>query len=615
MIQIMSSNGEISYGVNDYVIDTDNELNEIPSNAEGGSTAYSIESGTTFIKDNMNEWSILNTSNGSNSEIVELPDNILYSYEMDYDEFWDNYNNDNLMDGLYDTSINQAIIPVVINYDTKLSPITVEEKEAVWILGYNSETLLKINENGEIIQQITINPEFNFSGQDSSDITLADDKYLYVSKRFSGVVAIDTENNFEQTFIKTDNDNNDYEWKFRIISSYTDSINFLVTDGGTFAISNINAPAIAYFKQGELKAQLDAPNTLFNSNLITVDYNQNKLYYVYSEMNEQDNTTLLKLGVVNTDGTYLNYTLTNQFTLSNFEGNVENIQMFIKNDILYIQLEYNNILYCFLFDTITNQIIQEEQIFSWKENENIYYYHDSQLFDIYYNDDFAVSRLQYSSNLGDVTVFLKIHYQDELSYIEPLILTTGDKYFYTGGTVQDIFIHHCNKESQYLYKNENDQFCLFSFIDNTITTLQNQPNKIFNDANIYSNLPNQNDFFITSYEPFSNAIGCVHIDGKTGNIIECAIPVETTINSSPRDIILQSNKILYGQYVINPNALKVEYSISSFDGKPSIATINKRNIYLLGDQQLGYYNSNGRLDLSYFIHKNNIILETQLQEK
>jgi hypothetical protein len=49
-----------------------------------------------------------------------------------------------------------------------------------------------------------------------------------------------------------------------------------VADGGTFAISNIAAPAIAYFKQGELKMQLDPPdvlNTLFYKNLITVDYN------------------------------------------------------------------------------------------------------------------------------------------------------------------------------------------------------------------------------------------------------------------------------------------------------------------------------------------------------
>jgi hypothetical protein len=142
----MSSNGEISYGVNDYVIDMDDELNEIPNNAEAGSTAYSIESGNTYIKNNMNEWSILNTNTGSSGGSVDLPDNILYSYEMNYDEFWENKNNKTLEDGLYEVTLNDAVAPmaqtsmVELPYDYNLEGTCNEN--LCWILDYAYENLL-----------------------------------------------------------------------------------------------------------------------------------------------------------------------------------------------------------------------------------------------------------------------------------------------------------------------------------------------------------------------------------------------------------------------------------------------------------------------------------------
>ena len=101
MIQIMSSGGKVTYGVNEYVIDKDNEVTKIPNTAAAGSTAYSIESETTFIKDNSGNWVVKNaagSNNGGNS--IELPDNILYSYEMEYNEFWDKKNNNVLEDDL-----------------------------------------------------------------------------------------------------------------------------------------------------------------------------------------------------------------------------------------------------------------------------------------------------------------------------------------------------------------------------------------------------------------------------------------------------------------------------------------------------------------------------------
>jgi hypothetical protein len=149
----MSSNGEISYGVNDYVIDTDDELNEIPNNAEGGSTAYSIESGTTFIKDNMNEWSVLNTSAGSGGGIIELPDNILYSYEMTEEEFWDGYSQGLLSDGLYGYDEEGLYYPINTT-NIQLSPNininSINYNNFCWAISYNCEVLLKFDEKGNV---------------------------------------------------------------------------------------------------------------------------------------------------------------------------------------------------------------------------------------------------------------------------------------------------------------------------------------------------------------------------------------------------------------------------------------------------------------------------------
>jgi hypothetical protein len=88
---------------------------------------------------------------------------------------------------------------------------------------------------------------------------------------------------------------------------------FKVIDGGIFAMG-VNGDndnyIISYFKNGERKTICECSRPIYN--LITVDYNQNKLYLVNYELNTQDNTTyLLTLYAINTDGTYSSYRLTN----------------------------------------------------------------------------------------------------------------------------------------------------------------------------------------------------------------------------------------------------------------------------------------------------------------
>lgn len=72
MIQIIQEQGKTAYGINNYVIDTDNELSQIPSYVKSGSTVYSIENGKTFIKNNQGEWIVWNNNNNNiNQEMIQ----------------------------------------------------------------------------------------------------------------------------------------------------------------------------------------------------------------------------------------------------------------------------------------------------------------------------------------------------------------------------------------------------------------------------------------------------------------------------------------------------------------------------------------------------------------
>ena len=113
MISITKQGDTTTYGVNEYVVDTDQEINDI-QNAKVGSTAYSIESGNEYLKTQNGTWTIKGVgTGGGTSEPIDLPDNLLYSYEMTEEEFWNNYSNGTLNDGLYayntDKSVNALL--------------------------------------------------------------------------------------------------------------------------------------------------------------------------------------------------------------------------------------------------------------------------------------------------------------------------------------------------------------------------------------------------------------------------------------------------------------------------------------------------------------------------
>jgi hypothetical protein len=70
MIQIIQEQGKTIYGIYNYIVDTDNELSQIPNYVKSGSTVYSIENGKTFIKNNLGEWVVWNNNNNINQEMI-----------------------------------------------------------------------------------------------------------------------------------------------------------------------------------------------------------------------------------------------------------------------------------------------------------------------------------------------------------------------------------------------------------------------------------------------------------------------------------------------------------------------------------------------------------------
>ena len=68
MIQILKQNGEAPYGLNEYIIDTKEELPKIPKNISMGSSVFVVEENKTYILDGKKQWIekivSTNTSNG-----------------------------------------------------------------------------------------------------------------------------------------------------------------------------------------------------------------------------------------------------------------------------------------------------------------------------------------------------------------------------------------------------------------------------------------------------------------------------------------------------------------------------------------------------------------------
>lgn len=56
MYKLMASNGKTDYGINEYVVDTPEDLVNLPRHCEMGSTVIVISTAEIYMKNSVGEW-------------------------------------------------------------------------------------------------------------------------------------------------------------------------------------------------------------------------------------------------------------------------------------------------------------------------------------------------------------------------------------------------------------------------------------------------------------------------------------------------------------------------------------------------------------------------------
>lgn len=54
--KMISTNGQVQYGVDEFMIDSPNDLKNLPSRSQMGSVALCLEDGAVYVKDSKGEW-------------------------------------------------------------------------------------------------------------------------------------------------------------------------------------------------------------------------------------------------------------------------------------------------------------------------------------------------------------------------------------------------------------------------------------------------------------------------------------------------------------------------------------------------------------------------------
>lgn len=663
MIQIMSSNGEISYGVNDYVIDTDDELNAIPSNAEGGSTAYSIESGTTFIKDNMNEWSVLNTSAGSGGGISELPDNILYSYDLTEEEFWNNYSQGLLSDGLYGYTEEGFYHPLDNELQPNIYPFldNVVYNDTCWAIGYNLNTLLEIDGNGNIKGEYFINDYFNLDYplefNKYSCLAVDNDGYLYLNCCDSNegyypdsansyayaplVISTNLNNIKDSTSWKIAGykgaDYANKEWYFTTFSyspkQYRIFDNPLVTnDGGIFATTKRGMGYdVAYFKNGEIYSILGEETTCTHSfghwidcQLAAVDPENNILYYVrteyYSYYYPLYYPELWKFDPFATEEENLQGKLC---SLSGGSGSMitaNAAKILYKDDLVFVSYRFSNYLNYVLYDTINNEIVQQENIDVYTSVDTLLY----QFFSPYEYENHIYYPLCYYYNGISKLRMIDINYKDLVVDYWDINLNSSFRLYDQN---QKSFQESCI--NQYFIFNNYSTLVIYD-----LTTRQQvqEITGLYHGSSEYLGWLNSTEddcYIVVSYSlNNNNHFETLKIDPSTGNIISLTQQtvnnywIASWYNYNVLTYLKDLDKILFqGRYILNPKTLELEaellnYSASSSSSISSryfFAEINNKKLYTTNQwyntAQTGYYiyNPEAIKQYSFLIHKNHTL--------
>lgn len=56
MVKMTSTNGQIQYNIDEFVIDTPDDIKDLPRKSAMGSYALCISTGAVYVKDSQGEW-------------------------------------------------------------------------------------------------------------------------------------------------------------------------------------------------------------------------------------------------------------------------------------------------------------------------------------------------------------------------------------------------------------------------------------------------------------------------------------------------------------------------------------------------------------------------------
>lgn len=57
--KMISTNGQVQYNVDEYVVDTPEDLKKLPTRSAMGSAAVCLSTGDVYIKDGNGEWKVI----------------------------------------------------------------------------------------------------------------------------------------------------------------------------------------------------------------------------------------------------------------------------------------------------------------------------------------------------------------------------------------------------------------------------------------------------------------------------------------------------------------------------------------------------------------------------
>lgn len=83
MINIVEENGKVKYGIKKFILDSVDDITNLPTDVTPGSEAYVITTGVTYILNGESVWAVKSTSSSGGGSTEEEDTTELYSLQVE----------------------------------------------------------------------------------------------------------------------------------------------------------------------------------------------------------------------------------------------------------------------------------------------------------------------------------------------------------------------------------------------------------------------------------------------------------------------------------------------------------------------------------------------------